>query len=57
MGQYGQQMFGHGGHHSEHGHGGHQINDKQAMREAMKFAKNKLLLVRNQFFPSPLKYP
>ena len=41
MGQYGQQMFGHGGHHSEHGHGGHQINDKQAMREAMKFAKNK----------------
>ena len=42
MGQYGQQMFGHGGHHGEH-YGGHQgqFTDKQAMKEAMKFAKNK----------------
>ena len=45
MGQYGQQMFGHGG-HGEH-YGGHQggyhgqMTDKQAMKEAMKFAKNK----------------
>ena len=38
MGQYGQQMFGHGGHHG--GHDG-QMTDKQAMKEAMKFAKNK----------------
>ena len=38
MGQYGQQMFGHGGHHGGH-HG--QMTDKQAMKEAMKFAKNK----------------
>ena len=46
MGQYGQQMFGHGGHHGEH-YGGHhgQMTDKQAMKEAMKFAKNKGLLV------------
>ena len=42
MGQYGQQMYGHGGHHGEH-YGGHQgqFTDKQAMKEAMKFAKNK----------------
>ena len=38
MGQYGQQMFGHGDHHGGH-HG--QMTDKQAMKEAMKFAKNK----------------
>ena len=38
MGQYGQQMFGHEGHHGGH-HG--QMTDKQAMKEAMKFAKNK----------------
>ena len=34
MGQYGQQMYGHGGHHG-------QVTDKQAMKEAMKFAKSK----------------
>ena len=35
---HGEHHHGHGGHH--HGHGG-QMNDKQAMKEAMKFAKNK----------------
>ena len=34
MEQYGQQMYRHGGHHG-------QVTDKQAMKEAMKFAKNK----------------
>lgn len=42
MGQYGQQMFGHGEHYSGHSGGYHgHMSDKQAMKEAMKFAKNK----------------
>ena len=46
MGQYGQQMFGHGEHHGGHGGGYHgQMSDKQAMKEAMKFAKNKGLSI------------
>ena len=53
IGQYGQQMFGHGGQREHYGdyHGGHQgehhgqMNDKQAMKEAMKFAKNKGCIV------------
>merc|ERR1712110_1217462 len=53
MGQYGQQMFGHGGHGEHYGghHGGYhgQMTDK----EAMKFAKNKDL---NQIDPAVLDY-
>ena len=42
MGQYGQQILGHGEHFGGHGGGYHsQMSDKQAMKEAMKFAKNK----------------
>ena len=42
MGQYGQQILGHGEHYGGHGGGYHgQMSDKQAMKEAMKFAKNK----------------
>ena len=40
---------GHGGHgsgHGQHGHGG-QMNDKKAMKEAMKLAKTKGLFLHN----------